>query len=252
MVVLVAGASRGIGWATVEALLQVQDPIVSVYGVSRSRPLKMDDLPASQRDRFHFESLDLSQESFGTKASGLIERTLDRFGRLDVVIYNTGTVQPLTRLEQLNLQDLDLAFQVNVKSMISLIQAALPQLKQNGGKVLGVSSGAAQNGRPGWGPYCMSKAAMNLLFEAWACEEPEVTFITLRPGVVDTEMQKEIRDQGKQAMGEKEHLYFVDKHIKGDLLDPRVPADRLAQLSLRAPRDWSGKFITNTEPLLPY
>jgi hypothetical protein len=64
-------------------------------------------------------------------------------------------------------------------------------------------------------------------------------------------MQKEIRDQGKASMGDKEHLYFVERHDQGDLLDPSIPAERLAQLSLKAPKEWSGKFITNTEPSLP-
>ena len=57
-----------------------------------------------------------------------------------------------------------------------------------------VSSGAAVNAYTGWGMYGAAKAAMNHLALTLSTEEPDVTTMAIRPGVVDTEMQREIRE----------------------------------------------------------
>lgn len=74
-------------------------------------------------------------------------------------------------------------------------------------------------------------------------EEPEVTTISVRPGVVDTEMQREIRELHNTAMSEKDAAKFASLKKDGDLLRPEQPGHVIAQLAVEAEKSLSGKFL---------
>jgi NAD(P)-dependent dehydrogenase (short-subunit alcohol dehydrogenase family) len=76
-----------------------------------------------------------------------------------------------------------------------------------------------------------------------ALEEPLITSICLRPGVVDTEMQALIRREGQAGMQADDYQKFVQYHSDGKLLPPELPGRALALLALYAPHQWSGEFI---------
>ena len=76
-----------------------------------------------------------------------------------------------------------------------------------------------------------------------ATEEPEITSISLRPGVVDTDMQREIREKHHQAMDAHDAAKFAGLKSDGKLLRPEQPGHVMARLSLSAPNSLSGKFI---------
>jgi NAD(P)-dependent dehydrogenase (short-subunit alcohol dehydrogenase family) len=94
-----------------------------------------------------------------------------------------------------------------------------------------------------WGAYGASKAAMNHLAGQLACEEPEVTSISVRPGVVDTEMQRELRDVHSAIMTEKDNEKFLGLHKRGQLLKPSDPGDVMAKMVLHPPRELNGNFV---------
>ena len=94
-----------------------------------------------------------------------------------------------------------------------------------------------------WSAYGASKAAMNHLVGSLACEEPEVTSISVRPGVVDTEMQRELREVHSVKMTEKDNAKFLGLHREGKLLKPSDPGDVMAKMVLDPPRELNGKFI---------
>jgi len=95
----------------------------------------------------------------------------------------------------------------------------------------------------GWGAYCTAKAAVNHFTRVLAEEEPDVTAIAFRPGVVDTAMQAQIRREGASGMPKEAYARFVDYHEQGDLLPPEVPGCALAVLAFYAPHEWSGSFL---------
>jgi NAD(P)-dependent dehydrogenase (short-subunit alcohol dehydrogenase family) len=82
-----------------------------------------------------------------------------------------------------------------------------------------------------------------MLVQGLAIEEPEVTFVALRPGVVDTEMQSQIREMGSGAMNSSDYAKFVDKKESGTLLDAKVPAASIVKLALNANPALSGQFV---------
>lgn len=105
------------------------------------------------------------------------------------------------------------------------------------------SSGAAINAYEGWGAYGATKAALNHLALTLATEEPDITTVSIRPGVVDTDMQKSIREVHHEKMSEKDRAKFAELKSSGGLLKPEQPGNVMARLVLSAPRDLNGTFL---------
>lgn len=107
-----------------------------------------------------------------------------------------------------------------------------------------ISSGAAVNVYATWGAYGASKAAINHLAMTLAGEEPAVTTISIRPGVVDTEMQQEIREKHHKIMDEKDAKRFLGLKEEGKLLRPEQPGNVVARLAVEGNAEGlSGKFF---------
>lgn len=75
-----------------------------------------------------------------------------------------------------------------------------------------------------------------------AIEEPEITTVSIRPGVVDTEMQVEVRGH-KSVMDEKDTEKFRTLHAEGKLLKPEQPGNVIGRLAVGAGKELSGKFL---------
>ena len=123
-------------------------------------------------------------------------------------------------------------------------KAALPALREANGRIVLTSSGAAVSAFKGWGLYGASKAAMNHLALTLGVEEPNVTTVSIDPGVVDTEMQREIRDDHVNAMDPQFHSFFTTAHKDGQLLKPEQPGYVIARVAIEAPKSLSGKFLS--------
>lgn len=133
---------------------------------------------------------------------------------------------------------------INLTAALSLIQLCLPELRLRKGSITLVSSGASTKSYDTWGPYCISKAALNMLASCLAVEEPQVTTISIRPGVVDTEMQHVIREQGQALMPPALHDYFCSLKQDGKLVHPSAPAAVIADLAVNPRTQLSGQFLS--------
>jgi NAD(P)-dependent dehydrogenase (short-subunit alcohol dehydrogenase family) len=105
------------------------------------------------------------------------------------------------------------------------------------------SSGAAENAYSSWGAYGASKAAVNHMAMTLKNEEPDITTVSIRPGVVDTAMQQDVRDVYLKNMDKKDQQKFRSAKIDGKLLPPDKPGNVIAQLAVKAPRELSGLFL---------
>lgn len=74
-------------------------------------------------------------------------------------------------------------------------------------------------------------------------EEPEVTTVAIRPGVVDTAMQKDIREIFLKNMDEIDQQKFMGAKRDGKLLTPEKPGKVIAELAIQAKKDLSGLFL---------
>ncbi|KAF9192173.1 hypothetical protein BGZ51_006147 [Haplosporangium sp. Z 767] len=230
---IVTGASRGIGRSVV--LLAIKNLGANVIGVARSEDALQQlshhiETELELKDRFKFVVGDVTVEDTAKNAISLASKSWD--GALDGLVLNAG------------------CFDVNFFSIVTFVQQALPALRQSKGRVLLVSSGAAVNPYHGWGAYCTSKAALKMFGESLATEEPELTTVSIRPGVVDTEMQNFIRKEGAEGMVPEQHAQFVEFHANKTLLHPDEPGHVIASLAISAPKSINGKFFSwNDEQL---
>jgi NAD(P)-dependent dehydrogenase (short-subunit alcohol dehydrogenase family) len=91
---------------------------------------------------------------------------------------------------------------------------------------------------------------LNHLALTLSVEEPNVTTVSVRPGVVDTEMQREIREVHASAMSEKDSEKFRGLKSGGQLLRPEQPGHVIARLAVGAGSELSGRFLSwNDEAL---
>lgn len=105
------------------------------------------------------------------------------------------------------------------------------------------SSGAAVKATNTWGCYGASKAVLNHVAKTLAKEEPEITTLSIRPGVVDTEMQRVIADEHFKVMDAEDADRFRQMKAQGKFLRPEQPGHVMARLVLGAPRELSGEFL---------
>ena len=115
-------------------------------------------------------------------------------GTLDLLVHNAAVLGPVGPILDQSPEDWKSHMATNVEGPLFLTQALLPNLVENS-RVVNISSGAAHQGIPGWGMYCTSKAALFMLGQLLKDElaQKNIWFGSVRPGIVDTPMQAEIR-----------------------------------------------------------
>ncbi|KAF2271817.1 NAD(P)-binding protein [Westerdykella ornata] len=244
-VIILTGASRGIGQAIAQYLLSRNHKLVVI-----SRTLSaLDQLRSQYPDHVEVLAGDLSDLSLGPKA---VELAVTRWDRLDGVIVNHGTLNPVKKVADSSAEEWRKSFDVNVFSALSIITPAIPHLRRTHGRIILTSSGASLNAYQSWGAYGASKAVLNHLALTLAVEEPDITTVSVRPGVVDTEMQREIREKHRDAMSAKDAEKFAGLKSRGVLLRPEQPGHVIARLAVEAAKELSGRFVNwNDESLGP-
>ncbi|KAL7276662.1 hypothetical protein RUND412_000322 [Rhizina undulata] len=243
-VIILTGASRGIGLAIAHYLLSPPHS-VNLVAVARTAP-NLQSLQSQYPEQVTPVAGDLTH--FST-AKAAVETAISKFGRIDAVIVNHGALGPVDKLENADPEQWRKLFDVNFFSAVVLVKEAIGELRKSRGRVVFVSSGAAVTGYQAWGAYGASKAAMNHLSLTLAEEEPEITSISIRPGVIDTQMQQEIREHHGPAMGSN-HGKFMQLKETGNLLRPEQPGHVIAKLALFADKTLSGRFLSWNAPEL--
>ncbi|HEX6385997.1 MAG TPA: SDR family NAD(P)-dependent oxidoreductase [Anaerolineae bacterium] len=237
--VIITGASRGLGAAAAQVAARLGANVV----LNARSTNELEAVAQSIRDAGGNAIALAGDVSRLEDCQTLVQEAVNRFGRLDALVNNAGVVEPIAPIAEADPALWQQNLLINVLGPMMLTQAALPHLQTSQGRVINVSSGAAVNPVPGWSAYCAAKSALNHFNNVLAIEETSVTAIAFRPGVVDTEMQRVIREEGAEGMPEGAHERFVTYHEQGDLLPAEVPGMALAIVALQAPREWSGEFI---------
>ncbi|KAI4639410.1 hypothetical protein J4E93_009238 [Alternaria ventricosa] len=247
MVVILTGASRGIGQAIAHHLLSRNHKVVLV---SRTESALSALQSQYGNERVAVLAGDMADAALPQKAVDLAN---ERWGRIDSLIVNHGTLDPVKKVADSSAEEWRKGFDVNVFSAVGMVQAALPSLRKTSGTILLTSSGAATSAYQGWGCYGAGKAVLNHLALTLSVEEPSITTISIRPGVVDTEMQREIREVHHERMSEKDRTKFSGLKKEGGLLKPEQPGYVMARLAVAKRADvegFNGQFLSwNDESL---
>lgn len=187
-IILVTGASRGIGRAAAMALAQDGGHVVlvarTVGGLEET-----DDEIRKRGGSATLVPLDLKNFAGIDQLGATI---YERWGRLDGFLGNAGVLGVLTPLSHLDPKVWQEAVDVNVTANWRLVRSLDPLLrKSDAARVLFVSSGAARNFRPYWGSYSIAKAALEALALTYAaeCANTRVRVNLFNPGPLRTKMR---------------------------------------------------------------
>jgi acetoacetyl-CoA reductase len=198
-VVVVTGASRGLGSAIAEELGRGGAKVVVNYSRSKEPAEELVKQISANGGEAIAVQADVSDPE---QAQSLIDQTIEEFGRIDVLVNNAGINIDRT-LRKLEVEDWDKVIQVDLNSAFYTVHAALPHMmEQGGGKIINMSSFVGEAGNIGQANYSAAKAGL-LGFTKTAAKELArygITVNSICPGFIETDMVASIPEEPKQKL----------------------------------------------------
>lgn len=191
-VVVITGASSGIGESTARLLAQHGAHVV----IGARRMERLEALASSIRvegGSVEYHSLDVTRlEEMQT----IVDLAQTRYGRVDVILNNAG-VMPLSPLESLKVDEWNRMIDVNIRGVLHGIAAGLPVMKKQGfGQFINIASIGAYAVSPTAAVYCATKYAVRAISEGLRQEVGGDIRVTLvSPGVTESELADTISDE---------------------------------------------------------
>ena len=198
-VVVITGASSGIGESTAKLLAKQGAKVV--LGARRSKRIDavVQEISATGGKAIGFAT-DVTKRA---DVEALIQRTLDGFGRVDVLINNAG-VMPIAPIEALKVDEWDRQIDVNIKGLLYGVAAALPHMqKQKSGHFINTASVfGIKVFAPGGTVYCATKEAIRTFTEGLRMEAhaDKIRCTIISPGAVDSELKQNTTDEASSKM----------------------------------------------------
>ena len=178
----ITGTSRGFGRVWAEAALKRGDKVAA----TARKLASIADLKEKYGEKVLTLELDVTNAE---QVKAVVTQAHAHFGRLDIVLNNAG-YSLVGTIEEASADDVRALYETNIFGSLSVIQAALPLLrKQGGGHILGTSSGLGHVAMPVVGYYCSSKWAFEAIHESLAAEVKAfgIKVTIIEPGAYATE-----------------------------------------------------------------
>ncbi len=190
-VALVTGASRGIGRAAALAFAQAGAHVIALARTSGALEELDDEIKATGSEGATLVPVDLSDAAAVEKLGPAL---LQRWGKLDILLANAGILGPLTPLTHASPKEWARVFDINVSANWRLLKTVEPALQASDApRVIMMSSGAAHKCLAYWGPYSISKAAVEAMARTYAAETvtTPMKVMLVNPGPLRTRMRAE-------------------------------------------------------------
>jgi NADP-dependent 3-hydroxy acid dehydrogenase YdfG len=196
-VVLITGASSGIGEAT--ARLLAHQGLQVVLGARRTDRLEA--IASEIRDKggsAEYRALDVTSLD---DMQAFVDFAKEKFGRIDVIVNNAG-LMPLSKLEALKVDEWNRMIDVNIRGVLHGIAATLPVMQQQGsGQIINMSSIGGHTVSPTAAVYCATKFAVNAISEGLRQEVSNIRVTVISPGTTESELADSISDsKARQEM----------------------------------------------------
>ncbi len=197
-VVLVTGASRGIGRAIAERFAQAGDLVLINYMQSQQAA---EDVRGGIHKAGGQAELLRFDVANGTEVNAAFQQIAEKHGRIDVVVNNAGLAidNLLLRLKE---EEWERVMDVNLKGVFLCTKAAArPMLRQRSGRIINLTSVVAQTGNPGQAAYTAAKAGVIGFTRTMAKElaSRSVTVNAVAPGFIETDMTGSLPDEVKSG-----------------------------------------------------
>ncbi|MFL5732565.1 MAG: SDR family NAD(P)-dependent oxidoreductase [Chloroflexia bacterium] len=243
-IALVTGGGRGLGRATALALAErgarvavaarslqeVEETarlIREEYGVGRSLAVRAD----------------VTRERDVVDAFEMVRR---RWARIDILVNNAGEPGATRPLAALSLAEWQRTIDVNLTGTFLCSREALREMAhRRWGRIINVSSGSAAGAVPAMGSYSVAKAAVEHLTRQIAAEGAPlgIVAVAIRPGIVDTRMQEDIRTRSPESIPPDLRAVFNSYKQKGLLTPPERPARMIAYLCTEHAGNVNGQVL---------
>lgn len=192
---LITGGSRGIGAAAVKLFAQAGADVIFNYVKAKDAALQVEAEAKKHGTRVEAFKADVSRHLDNKK---LVDQTIARLGRLDIVVANAGVwnIEDLP-IEKMSEKQWDDMMRINLKSVYSIIHFAVPHMiKQKSGKIIPISSTAGQRGESFHTHYGASKGAIISLTKGLSTELARHNILVncVAPGWVATDMSNPVLD----------------------------------------------------------
>ena len=203
-VALVTGASKGIGQALSIGFAAAGASISCAARTKELLDLTVDKIRQNGGDALAVVT-DVTHES---EAQQMLQKTVERFGKLDILVLNAGDNFDHDLVEESNSENWRKTIELNLLGTYYCAKAAIPYLKENGtGKTITIGSGMGHRGREKGSAYACSKAGMWMLTRILAQElqQYNISVNELIPGPVDTGL---ISETFREAVVEKHNEWL--------------------------------------------
>jgi NAD(P)-dependent dehydrogenase (short-subunit alcohol dehydrogenase family) len=244
-VAIITGGGRGIGRATAIALADAGADVVLAARSRRAIDAVAEEIRARGGQALAIPT-DVSDPA---SVDLMVLQTVRASGRIDILINNAGVIAPIGMTWEVPPLIWQRNANVNLVGVFLCSHAVLPhmihqdRIEKVRGKIINVSSGAADEAIPGWSAYCATKAGVNQFTRVLAAEVESygITVNAARPGAVDTQMQTESRRSPSGRLLNQPR--FEHPHQRGQLRSPEEAAGFLLWLSSPFTDDVTGQII---------
>lgn len=240
--IIVTGASRGLGEALALELAKAGTSLV--IGARSQAAL---DFVRQQVCDLGVQCASVAGNVAQSNVAEALVGAALKLGNFAGFIHNAGALNAGPLAYELIEAKYDEIMDSNVKGGYQLARFAYPHLvRQPGSIAVFLGSGVAEHNIAGMGVYAIAKAAEEHLSRQLAVEAPGVTCFTYRPGIVETEMQKQLRE-AQGGGSETLRTLFRGYKSQGRLLTPEQSARSLVRILQGDPGKFHGKIATQTD-----
>jgi benzil reductase ((S)-benzoin forming) len=228
----ITGTSRGIGKALAEVLLGKKDHCV--YGISRGKTIN--------HRNYNHVFLDLNQLNKVRKFTFTDHPDAEKI----VLVNNAGILGHVAPVGDLDTEAMIRTFNINLISPAILVNKFMAHYKSHGAQkmIVNTSSGAARHPVASWSSYCMTKAGLEMLLHTILDEQKDkvnpVRAYSIAPGIVDTEMQDEIRAVDPDNFRDLDR--FINLKEEGLLASPEEVGRKFADI-IENPDNYHGSIV---------
>jgi len=229
---IITGTSKGLGEAIARKLL---DPAHTLICISRHKNTRLIADAAEASCKLEYIEFDLANTEH---LDALTARMFPKIPRAELsglyLINNAGSIQPIGPANKIDGESIDRSMKTNAIAPMILTAGLIrwSQPLEVDKRIMNISSGAGRNAYYGWSAYCASKAGLDHFTRCVALEQKDaehpVRIASVRPGVIDTDMQEQIR--GSNSKDFKDIQRFLDLKENGELLTAEAVADKMLEI----------------------
>lgn len=209
-VVIVTGASRGIGRGIAEYLARNGFLVIANYNKSEKEAEELKQMLVNDNIFIEIYKADVSKRE---EVRELVQYTIDKYGKIDVVINNAG-IDQIKMFLDITDDDWDLMIKTNLNSVFYMCQEALPyMIRRKEGSIINISSIWGLKGASCESAYSVTKAGIDALTKSLAKEigPSNIRVNSIAPGIIDTDMNKFLSEDEKKEIIEEIPLQRIGK-----------------------------------------